>query len=142
MLLIFMILKEPNIQYMKEFGIYDYFFFRFLIHFDKNSSFWVDLLDNDPGEVLKDFKSNWFLFEVIIKSMVLYLDKEGHLASFQRYRFYSTSFKDNLLRLIPTLMTRLPFEYELIIPFPLFVTQLFDHIEAGLLFKMVFFNYY
>lgn len=118
--------------------LFGYFFFSRIKHQQSFfSSFWVSLLESDPDNVLSGFKSHWFLFEIIIKSMVLYLDKEGKLESNKRCQYYSSSFKENIVRLIPALMNRIPQGYEFFIPFPLFVTQLFDHLEAGILFRMV-----
>lgn len=110
------------------------------------------------------FKSYWFLFEVIIKSIILHLNDtqqmtnntnvnetgtgEGEDGANNRTRsttsvtsgrnnFVSKNFQRSLQKLIPRLLTTLEFSYDVIVAFPLFINNLFPVMDRGILFKIV-----
>jgi hypothetical protein len=92
---------------------------------------WLQVEDAD----MEGFKTYWFLFTIIIKSMVLHLDSLGKLKSKRKHEYFSSTYKADIESLLPRLLKYAGTAS--LISFPVFVTNLFGLLSAGQVFKMV-----
>ena len=105
--------------------------------FDQLSRFCVEC----DERILEGFKSYWFLFSIMTKSMALLLDEHEKLKSKKKYDLFSNTFKNNLYQLLPRLLeiaTESTLGYDVAVSFPLFLVSLFPMLPPSLVFKMIF----
>lgn len=104
--------------------------------FEQVCKYWLALVLGSD-ECLIGFKSHWFLFEVMFKSMVLYLQDNGQLHSTSRANRFTANFYENLTQLIGELTMLYHDDFDAIVAFPIFMNRLFSIIDRGVVFKMV-----
>ena len=91
--------------------------------------------------VLEGFKSYWFLFNILTKSMALLLDDSEKLNSKKRYDKFTITFKANLLVMLPRLLgiaAESTLGYDVAVSFPLFLVSLFPMLPPSQVFKMIY----
>lgn len=99
--------------------------------FEQIAKYWLAVEDG----MMDGFKTYWFLFSIITKSMALHLFKLGKLKSKKRYEQFSLSFQTNLEALLPKLLVYAGSTS--VITFPVFITSLFGMLSTGSVFKLV-----
>eukprot|EP00027_Filamoeba_sp_ATCC50430_P006902 CAMPEP_0168562256 /NCGR_PEP_ID=MMETSP0413-20121227/12026_1 /TAXON_ID=136452 /ORGANISM="Filamoeba nolandi, Strain NC-AS-23-1" /LENGTH=1688 /DNA_ID=CAMNT_0008593671 /DNA_START=186 /DNA_END=5252 /DNA_ORIENTATION=+ len=106
-------------------------------------SFWLAVIESPMcSELMGGFKSYWFLFQVILKSLILELNSRGFLNSASlRYSKVPSTFQTNIIKLLSNLLRismQSQLNYDVLVAFPLFITNLFPFINKGHLFKLIF----
>ncbi|KAF2072984.1 hypothetical protein CYY_005696 [Polysphondylium violaceum] len=105
---------------------------------------WVNSINT--GIYVKDFRLNWFLFDIMTKSMALSLQPTGKLDSdLGRENRFEIEFQENLnklvLKLIPSQSDGMSVQsWEFFTKFPYFINNLFPLIDRGFLFNLIY-NY-
>ncbi|EFA83784.1 DOCK family protein [Heterostelium album PN500] len=103
---------------------------------------WVNAINT--GIYVKDFRLNWFLFDIMTKSMALSLANSGQLESdIGRENRFKIEFQENLNRLVLKLLPQSDSNgmsvqsWEFFTKFPNFINNLFPLIDRGFLFNLV-----
>ncbi len=122
--------------------------------FDKLLSCWQILWENQDKpmtkELLEGFKSHWFLFTLMSKSIALWQEDHGELyqpsSRFTKKRTNSMalSFIQNLLIFVPKLLTHTTsrLDYEITVSIALALNQCLYFVDCGLVFKIVSLAYF
>eukprot|EP01133_Synstelium_polycarpum_P005247 gene5247-6071_t len=102
---------------------------------------WVSAINT--GIYVKDFRLNWFLFDIMTKSMALALHNSGQLDSdIGRENRFKIEFQENLNRLVLKLLPQFDASmsvqsWEFFTKFPYFINNLFPLIDRGFLFNLI-----
>ncbi|EGG18916.1 DOCK family protein [Cavenderia fasciculata] len=107
---------------------------------------WVNAINT--GIYVKDFRLNWFLFDIMTKSMALSLSNSSQLdTDLGRENRFQIEFQEHLNRLVLKLLPQLSSDssmsvqmFEFFTKFPYFINNLFPLIDRGFLFNLIY-NY-
>ncbi|EGC37649.1 hypothetical protein DICPUDRAFT_149722 [Dictyostelium purpureum] len=105
---------------------------------------WVNSINS--GVYVKDFRLNWFLLDIMTKSMALSLQPTGSLdTDLGRENRFKIEFLENLNKLVLMLIpsqsdNMLVQSWEFFMKFPSFINNLFPLIDRGYLFNLIY-NY-
>ncbi|KAN0034357.1 hypothetical protein ACTFIV_000860 [Dictyostelium citrinum] len=106
---------------------------------------WVNSINS--GVYVKDFRLNWFLLDIMTKSMALSLQPTGKLdTDLGRENRFKIEFLENLNKLVLMLIPSqsdggmLVQSWEFFMKFPYFINNLFPLIDRGFLFNLIY-NY-